>query len=139
MHRHLGTHTEAHTHTCRHVHTKARVHTHTDKHIPTAVSRALAHPQYFGSGPVLQDVLRAITPPPFALPCSSADARFLKILTGCADQLGDIYILCWASCYLNGPGDQILVDAICPDMALVKIKVKNRQRCFCLCPKKMEL
>ena len=29
---------------------------------------------------------------------------------------------------MKGPGDQILVDAICPDMAFVKIKVKNRQK-----------
>lgn len=96
IHRHMHTYRSAHT--CRHAHTKACVHTHTDTHMATAMSRALAHPQYLGSGLVLQDVLRGITSPHFPLLCSSANARFLKILSGCAGQLGDIYILCWASC-----------------------------------------
>lgn len=106
MHTHAQApgHTYRSTHTCRHVHTKACVHTHPwahtpmGTHMPTAMPRALAHPQYLGSGLVLQDVLRAITSPPFPLPCSSANARFLKILSGCAGQLENIYILCWASC-----------------------------------------
>lgn len=74
MHRHM--HTYRSTHTCRHAHTKACVHTHTDTHMATAMSRALAHPQYLRSGLVLQDVLRDITSPhfPFFAPLQMLDS-----------------------------------------------------------------